>query len=145
MYIYIYIHTYIHILYCAQLLGEFFVANEFRMATKNVPRWYPPGKYEYQGKNVLKITYGTKLQRGATNHFGTVHYTDGTAEDTDILTAKKAAAAFGFTVHQCYGFSEQPVIAEHYEAVPIEDPDEWEGGWWSIQSHAHTPKTTHSI
>ena len=61
------------------------------MATKNAPRWYPAGKYEYQGKNVLKITYGAKLHRGATNPFGTVHYTDGTAEDTDILTAKKAA------------------------------------------------------
>ncbi len=68
-----------------------FVANEFRMATKNAPRWYPPGKYEYQGNNVLKITYGAKLHRGAIHPFGTVHYTDGTAEDTDILTAKKVA------------------------------------------------------
>jgi hypothetical protein len=77
------------------------VANEFRMANKNAPRWYPPGKYEYQGKNVLKITYGAKLQRGATNPFGTVHYTDGTAEDTDILTAKKAAVCRCFDSCLC--------------------------------------------
>ena len=89
------------------------------MATKNVPRWYPPGKYEYQGKNVLKITYGTKLQRGATNHFGTVHYTDGTAEDTDILTAKKAAVCIALidvcAIYECN--QSKPVIHARTHAL----------------------------
>ncbi len=78
-----------------------FVANEFRMATKNAPRWYPPGKYEYQGNSVLKITYGAKLQRGAIHPFGIVHYTDGTAEDTDILAAKKASVCRCFDSCLC--------------------------------------------
>mmetsp|Transcript_56691 Transcript_56691/g.90134 ORF Transcript_56691/g.90134 Transcript_56691/m.90134 type:complete len:181 (+) Transcript_56691:64-606(+) len=85
------------------------------------PTWLPVGKYMHDGKEVLKITgssvYGSRSR---------IHYVDGSSKDgTSCHSFDDLVKKFGFVTHwqrehdRYYG-------GDMFEAVPIEDPDEWE-------------------
>jgi len=112
------------------------------------PSWYPPRKYVHEGNWVLKITWRKVRNRGLLSHECQVHYVDGTvlakSEEGSVYGKDKAEAArieavstfakgladeFGFVTHKTLEYSDQPYRETTYEAVPAEDPDEWE--YWS--------------
>jgi hypothetical protein len=88
------------------------------------PAWLPMNKYMHDGKEVLKIT-GSAVY-GAARHSSHIHYIDGTSEKSDSYDAYDALVEeFGFVVHKSR--EEAPESGcEMFEAVPFEDPDEWE-------------------
>jgi adenylate kinase len=110
------------------------------------PSWYPACKYLHNDDEVLKITWGMCHNRSHEKYQYCIHYTDGTsvtASDEGVVTfaeddKEKArlqslfrlplqlAEQFGFITHKLRCYSDQPCMSFSWEAVPSEDPDEWE-------------------
>lgn len=98
------------------------------------PSWLPVGKYMHDGKEVLKITgvsqsHSLCVVSGVSSVYGSrsrIHYVDGSSNDgTSCHSFDDLVKQFGFVIHRqrehdrYYG-------GDMFEAVPIEDPDEWE-------------------
>ena len=90
------------------------------------PTWLPANKYLHEGKEVVKISgsavYGCR---------STIHYADGsiqTQSSGDKSTYSKLDGLikqFGFITYKSFDH-ERYYAGERFEAVPVEDPSEWE-------------------
>ena len=90
------------------------------------PTWLPANKYLHEGKEVVKISgsavYGCR---------STIHYADGsiqTQSSGNKSTYSKLDGLikqFGFITYKSFNH-ERYYAGERFEAVPVEDPSEWE-------------------
>eukprot|EP00747_Dinoflagellata_sp_TGD_P059185 gnl/TRDRNA2_/TRDRNA2_151456_c0_seq2.p1 gnl/TRDRNA2_/TRDRNA2_151456_c0~~gnl/TRDRNA2_/TRDRNA2_151456_c0_seq2.p1 ORF type:complete len:208 (+),score=28.65 gnl/TRDRNA2_/TRDRNA2_151456_c0_seq2:32-655(+) len=126
------------------------------------PEWYPARKYMHDSKEVLKIMWRMSHNRGHERHSYEIVYTDGSlANQSDQGCVRedgveeRLAAIFKFVevlveqlgfIRHCtsqYSISDQPCMGCSYEAVPPEDPDEWEHFTddWSETGEKRKPKS----
>ena len=90
------------------------------------PTWLPVNKYLHEGKEVVKISgsavYGFR---------STIHYADGSIQTQSSSTKSTYSQRddlikqFGFITYKSMEY-ERYYGGERFEAVPVEDPSEWE-------------------
>lgn len=124
------------------------------------PEWYPARKYMHDSKEVLKVTWKMWHNRGHEWHGYEIVYTDdSTAKQSDqgcvrddgveerladiFKFAGDLAEQLGFIRHCTSDYSDQPCMGVSYEAVPPEDPDEWEyfSDGWAETGEKRKPKS----
>mmetsp|Transcript_16920 Transcript_16920/g.31585 ORF Transcript_16920/g.31585 Transcript_16920/m.31585 type:complete len:195 (+) Transcript_16920:74-658(+) len=121
----------------AQILQE---AADLTAVVSSIPIWYPPGKYVFKGKDVLKTVQETYSGRHGEEVKMIVHYTDGSSECRGIWKSTSGESLRGqqqlsemqdlvlqwaFVSHKVESTWPGGTITT-CESVPLEDTAEWE-------------------